>query len=139
MTFKGRTIIILALLAPSIPVMGIYAYGYFSGQPVWQPIGLTRELVARTNPTGSDATIRIEFNWGAERTSDRDKFLAKLDKAVSARTDNFYFDVNDVPGNLADITFHVGVSSFGPYPPHRVADGLQLALTARQILLSNAE
>ena len=125
-----------ALIAPVLPVAAVYLYQTLQGAPVYQPLGVTREKLAAFDPDLARATVQVRVEWGTGVPDevDRDAYLARVTRTLSARTEDFTFDIEEVDGNGIALTFAVAGQVLGPYPPAGVVGGLQDAIGLQKML-----
>ena len=128
-------VVAVMLVSPSLLVAAVYLEDFLSGKPVYRPLGITRANVGEVDAPSGGVTIRVKAELGSGwlGPEDRRHFVDQLEKALAARTNDFTLQVVEVPGRRADFTFRVGSNVYGPYPAHRVVDGLQDAVQAHNM------
>ena len=127
----------LALLAPTLPVAGVYVYHFTTGAPLWQPMASTRAEIAAYAEDPGAAVIHVLFEWGEAWPAPEQRawYEARVTRAVAARTDDYAIQSIEVPGQKVRVSFTVGDHHIGPLAPAEVVDGLQDAVIAHNLYL----
>jgi len=136
MTATQRYVMVAAIvLFAALPAGGAFLYHHFTQDPLFQPLGLTREKLAELDGQTEFVSIGVHVDWGVERTEGMTKAELRelVAYAFAPRIDELYFKFLDVGGEEIGITFVVGPNRYGPYPPHRMIDGIAPAAVALQM------
>ncbi len=134
----GRVFLIIFLLAA--PATSVHIASYFSDDPYLRPLDLTVEkLDAVGERRDGVAYIDVDLYWGRDRQSrqSRADLVDSISSSLRWQTDFFTVKVHETEGSRAGVAFNVGPNRYGPYPPARVAEGLDLALEAMR--MTNAQ
>lgn len=124
--------LVLAAIALIVPAAGAKLAYHITGDPYFQPLGLTQERLAEFNQQSEFLAIGIHVAWGRDRTSEvtQADLRELIASVVHRRTDDYYIRFHDAPGRDVEITLVVGPNRYGPYPPARFVDGIEPAVVA---------
>ena len=136
MTLNTRNFFFLIAipLFMAIPAIAMLLLYYFTENPQLRPLGITKQEIAVFEGQGKALAIKIDVDWGQDRTSGITKveLQNRIANTMSFRTDDFDFRFNDVPGEDVAITFSVSHNRYGPYAPNDIIEGIRTSLIALQ-------
>ncbi len=129
-----------AMVAVFILVVALPGGGYFLSYPVTQvpplqPLGLTRDKLAELDGQTEFVSIGVHVDWGRDRAGGMTKMELRelVAYAFAPRVDELYFKFEEVAGDEIGVTFVVGPNLYGPYPPHRMVEGITPASVALEM------
>ncbi len=121
-------VIIMLVIAPSAITLGWYKA---TGNPLFRPLGITREALRAYYGTGEWIEIVAEVSWDNDRAgrvtrADMERALrnAFQTKGVGVRV------VFQESTNGTRVLYRVGPSEIGPFPQSRAAEGISAAVEA---------
>lgn len=123
-------LIVFALAAPALIQN---AASHFTDNPYLRPLGITAEDIARSGEKlGDGPWIDVKVAWGRDFAGPltRDALRETITRAIAYRTNRYYVAFDERPGARVDVTFEVGRNHFGPFPPGGMAQGIELAFSA---------
>ena len=121
-------VIIVLVVAPSVISLGWYRV---TGNPLFRPLGITRESMRAYYGTGEWIEIVAEVEWDQARSGQ----VTQRDMERALRN---AFHVKGVEVRVVfrqsrtgtRVLYRVGPSSIGPYPQSRAAEGISAAVEA---------
>ncbi len=124
--------VIITLVLPAAGAFWLY---YYTKNPYWRPLGITREKLAAVSREAKYVAISVVVDWGRDRMGglSQDQLRAQISATLNMRTDDYFFRFREVPGNDIGVSFSVGPNLYGPYPPDRMIEGISPALEALEM------
>ncbi len=123
------------ILVVALPGGGAFLYYHFTKDPLFQPLGITRERLAEVDGQTEFVSIGVHVDWGRDRTEGMTRMELRelVAYAFAPMIDEIYFKFLDADGDQIGVTFVVGPNRYGPYPPHRMVEGIVPASVALQM------
>ena len=120
------------ILVVALPGGGAFLYYHFTKDPLFQPLGITRERLAELEGQTEFVSIGVHVGWGRDRTEGmtKTKLRELVAYAFAPMIDEIYFKFEDVQGEEIGVTFVVGPNRYGPYPPNGIVEGVVPASVA---------
>ncbi len=122
-------VVILLLIAPSVIALSWYKV---TGNPLFRPLGITRESMGAYFGNGEWIEIVAEVAWDDSRSGrvtreDMERALRHAFKAKGIEEMRVVFR-NSSKGTW--VLYRIGPSAIGPYPQSRAAEGISAAVNA---------
>lgn len=129
-----RTALIVFLLAA--PAGVIHAVSYFTNIPNLLPFDLKWEDIAINYDEPDYVGIDVRVDWGREwagKTTEAE-IREMIAGVLAVRTEFYRIEFHDLPGEQVDVTFVVGLNSYGPFPPNQMQAGIKSAVIALKMV-----
>jgi len=122
------SLIFLIVVLPGALALGWY---YYSRDPNFRPLGITREALRDYGVPGQGMDLIAYIDWPTAKADSpaRKKLATNLAASFASKGVAARLIFRDTTG-AAQVTYVIGKSTIGPYPVSQAAQGISMAVEA---------